>query len=94
MVGELPQIVFDTYVFVAAVTSREGVSARLLLAAKTGRYQLVISPMLLDEPAAVFARPKFRRYLSVEDARRFVDSVRKLADTVDDPRRERRSHNR
>jgi putative PIN family toxin of toxin-antitoxin system len=78
-------IVFDTNVFVAAVTSREGVSARLLLAARAGRFQLVVSPLLLDELSDVLARPKFRRYLSIEDAHRFVDAVRELAVLVDDP---------
>lgn len=85
MVGELRRVVFDTNVFVAAVTSREGVCARLLLAARSGRYRLVVSPMLLDELSAVLVRPKFRRYLSVEDARRFVELIQELADVVDDP---------
>lgn len=85
MVGELRRIVFDTNVFVAVVTSQEGVCARLLLAARAGRYQLVVSPMLLDELSAVLARPKFRRYLSVKDAVVFVDAIRELAEVVDDP---------
>jgi putative PIN family toxin of toxin-antitoxin system len=84
-VGERHRIVLDTNVFVAAVTSREGVSAHLLLAARAGRFQLVASPLLLDELADVLTRPKFRRYLSIEDARRFVDAVRALAVIVDDP---------
>ena len=83
--GELRRIVFDTNVFLAAVTSREGVCARLLLAARAGRYRLVVSPMLLDELSTVLARPKFRRYLSVEDAALFVDAIRELAEVVDDP---------
>jgi putative PIN family toxin of toxin-antitoxin system len=84
-VGERHRIVLDTNVFVAAVTSREGASAHLLLAARAGRFQLVASPLLLDELADVLTRPKFRRYLSIEDARRFVDAVRALAVIVDDP---------
>jgi putative PIN family toxin of toxin-antitoxin system len=58
--------------------------ACLLLAARAGRFQLVASPLLLDELADVLTRPKFRRYLSIEDARRFVDAVRALAVLVDD----------
>jgi putative PIN family toxin of toxin-antitoxin system len=84
-VGERRRIVLDTNVFVAAVTSREGVSARLLLAARAGRFQLVASPLLLDELADVLSRPKFRRYLSIEDTHRFVDAIRALAVLVDDP---------
>jgi putative PIN family toxin of toxin-antitoxin system len=84
-VGERRRIVLDTNVFVAAVTSREGVSARLLLAARAGRFQLVASPLPLDELVDVLSRPKFQRYLSTEDARRFVDAVRALALIVDGP---------
>jgi putative PIN family toxin of toxin-antitoxin system len=79
------RIVLDTNVFVAAVTSREGVSARLLLAARAGRFQLFVSPLLLDELSDVLARPKLRRYLSIEDAHRFVNAIRELAAVIDDP---------
>jgi putative PIN family toxin of toxin-antitoxin system len=84
-VGEPRRIVLDTNVFVAAVTSREGVSARLLLGALAGRFQLVASPLLLDELADVLCRPKFRRYLSIEDAHLFANTIRELAVIVDDP---------
>ncbi len=83
--SEPRRIVLDTNVFVAAVTSREGVSARLLLGALTGQFQLVASPLLLDELADVLCRPKFRRYLSIEDAYLFVNTIRELAVIVDDP---------
>lgn len=83
--GEPRRIVLDTSVFVAAVTSREGVSARLLLGALAGQFQLVASPLLLDELADVLCRPKFRRYLSIEDAHLIVNMIRELAVIVDDP---------
>ena len=83
--GEPRRIVLDTNVFVAAVTSREGVSARLLLGASAGQFQLVASPLLLDELADVLCRPKFRRYLSIEDAHRFVNAIRELAAVIGDP---------
>ncbi|MHB8312976.1 MAG: putative toxin-antitoxin system toxin component, PIN family [Candidatus Dormibacteria bacterium] len=75
----------DTNVLVAAVTSNEGVSARLLIAARAGRYRLIVSPLLLEELETVLARPKFRRSLSGDDAHRFVAMVRDLAEVVDDP---------
>ena len=83
--SEPRRIVLDTNVFVAAVTAREGVSAHLLLGALAGRFQLVASPLLLDELANVLCRPKFRRYLSIEDAHLFVNTIRELAVIVDDP---------
>ncbi len=60
-------------------------SARLLLGALAGQFQLVASPLLLDELADVLCRPKFRRYLSIKDAHLFVNTIRELAVIVDDP---------
>ncbi len=79
------RVVIDTNVLLAAVTSAEGVSARLLTYARTGRLRLVLSPLLLDELQEVLERPKFRRYLSLDDVVVFVSSVRKLGDVVADP---------
>ncbi|MGC9156108.1 MAG: putative toxin-antitoxin system toxin component, PIN family [Ferrimicrobium sp.] len=83
--SEPHRIVLDTNVFVVAVTSREGVSARLLLGAMAGRFQLVASPLPLAELAGVLRRPKFRRYLSIEGAHLFVSTIRELVVIVDDP---------
>lgn len=79
------RVLADTNVLVAAVTSNEGVSARLLIAARAGQYRLIVSPILLHELETVLARPKFRRYLSSEDAHRFVQMVREMAEVADDP---------
>ena len=84
-VHERLRVLPDTNVLVAAVTSKEGVSARLLIAARAGRYRLIISPLLLEELKTVLARPKFRRSLSGDDAHRLVAMVRDLAEVVDDP---------
>ncbi len=84
-VPEQLRVLADTNVFVAAVTSREGVSARLLIAARAGRCRLIVSPKLLEELETVLARAKFRRYVSAEDARRYVAMVRELAEVVSDP---------
>ena len=37
-----------------------------------GRFELIVSPALLAELTGVFERPKFRRWLTVEEARAFV----------------------
>jgi putative PIN family toxin of toxin-antitoxin system len=50
-----------------------------------GRFQLVASPLLLDELSDVLSRLKFRRYLSIEDAHRFVNAIRELAAVINDP---------
>jgi len=75
----------DTNVLVAAATTPRGGCGRLLDAAIEGRWQLVLSPQLMAELAAVLRRDKFRRWLSVDEANRFVADLRLLADPVPDP---------
>lgn len=49
------------------------------------RWQLVASLRLMAELETVLRRPEFRRWLSEEEAARFVADVRVLADMVPDP---------
>jgi uncharacterized protein len=46
---------------------------------------MVASPKLLDELREVLGRPKFRRYLSVDDATEYVDGLVVIAELLDDP---------
>ena len=80
-----PRAVADTNVLVAAAIAPRGTCGRLLTAAIEGRWRLVLSPLLVAELDTVLARAKFRRWLSVEDARTFIGDVRVLADLVADP---------
>jgi uncharacterized protein len=77
--------VADTNVLVAAAITPQGTCGRLVTAAIDGRWELVISPQLVEELATVLARPKFRRWLSEDEAKQFVDDVKALADVVPDP---------
>lgn len=70
---------------VAAVIAPRGVCGQLLDAALDGRWQLVVSPQLLSELAAVLGREKFRRWLSQHEADRFVADVTAVADVRPDP---------
>jgi len=72
-------------VLVAAAITPRGLCGRLLAAAIEGRWQMVASPQLLAELDTVLARDKFRRWLSEDEARRFVADVRVLADVIPDP---------
>lgn len=74
----------DPGVFVSAAISGSGPPERLLWSVMEQRAVLVVSPLLLDELREVLARPKFRRYLSQEDADAFVRSVEHLALAVSD----------
>lgn len=75
----------DTNVLVAAAITPRGLCGRLLDAALDGRWQLVVSPLLLAELDMVLARDKFRRWLSNDEARRFVADVGVLAEVIPDP---------
>lgn len=70
---------------VAAAISPRGLCGRLLDAALDGQWKVVASPLLLSELDAVLARRKFRRWLSEQEARQFVDGVRDLAEMLADP---------
>jgi putative PIN family toxin of toxin-antitoxin system len=59
--------------------------ARLLEAWSAGRFDLLVSPRVLDELADVLGRAKFRRYLSAERARIFAEAVGREGVLVDDP---------
>ncbi|CAM3966111.1 putative toxin-antitoxin system toxin component, PIN family [Tsukamurella strandjordii] len=77
-------LVLDTNALINAVMSPSGNSAQLIELARQGRVRLVVSPHLLDELESVLTRDKFRRWLSVDDVRDFVDALTLLAEMVDD----------
>lgn len=80
-----PRAVADTNVLVAAAITPRGLCGRLLAAAIDGHWLLVVSPQLVDELEAVLGRAKFRRWLSHDEAHRFVTDLTVLADVVPDP---------
>ena len=79
------RVVLDPGVLIAALLSSRGAPARLLLAWRAGRFDLIVSPKLLAELGRVLARPKFRQYLSVEEAERYVELFRRGGLLVEDP---------
>lgn len=50
-----------------------------------GRFELIVSERLLAELEGVLARTKFRRYVALEDVRRYVASLRREGRLVADP---------
>lgn len=75
----------DTNIWVAAAITPHGVCGRLLSAAIEGRWQPVISQLLVEELTVVLSRPKFRRWLTEEEAAQFVADLKVVADEVSDP---------
>jgi putative PIN family toxin of toxin-antitoxin system len=80
------RIVADANVLVSAALARSPLapSALVLEAALDGRLELLSSPMLLSEITSVLARPRLRRYLSLDEAARFVADLASQTTHVND----------
>ena len=70
----MQRIVADANVLVSAAIARspQAPSVLTLDAALDGRVELITSPLLLREVMMVLARPRLRKYVSAEEATRFV----------------------
>lgn len=72
-----PRVLLDPGVLVAAVLSAKGAPAELLRRWAKGDFTLVLSPHLLGKLEGVLARPKFRPYLTQEEARAYVGLLKR-----------------
>ena len=81
----MTRAVLDPNVIVSAALRPEGAPAHCFYAHAEGRFELVASPLLLAELRRVLRRDRFRSYLTVERAERFVDGIARAATLVDDP---------
>jgi putative PIN family toxin of toxin-antitoxin system len=71
-------------VIVAAVVRPDGTAANCMRAHAEGRFDLVVSPLLLDELRTVLRREKFRPFLAVNEADRLVEALSRDATVVAD----------
>jgi uncharacterized protein len=81
----VPRAVLDPNVLVSALIGPGGAPARLLVALRDGAFELVASPLLLDELAGVLTRVKFRRYVTEAEAEGYVVLIRRESVVLDDP---------
>jgi uncharacterized protein len=77
--------VLDPGVLVSALITPTGRPAKLLLAARTGDFELIVSPQLLDELETVLKREKFRRYVDLDGVSAYLDLLRRDAQLAADP---------
>lgn len=80
-------VVLDANVFVSAAIQR-GAPHRIVDSWLGGAadFEVLMCPALLDEIREVLTtRPRLRKWISVETATLFVDSIATVADLVDDP---------
>jgi uncharacterized protein len=77
--------VLDSNVIVAALISPGGSPARVLRAWIDGAFDLIVSPLLLDELERVLAYPRLRPQITRDEAAGVVDWLRREAVLLPDP---------
>lgn len=81
----MARAVLDPGVLVSALITPTGIPARLLLAARGGNFELIVSPLLLEELGSVLRREKFRRYVDLAGAAVYLNVLRRDAELAADP---------
>jgi putative PIN family toxin of toxin-antitoxin system len=76
--------VLDPGVLVSALITPTGRPAKLLLSARGAEFDLVVSPLLLDELESVLQRKKFRRYVDLDSVAAYLDLLRRDAELAAD----------
>jgi putative PIN family toxin of toxin-antitoxin system len=77
--------VLDPGVLVSALITPTGTPAKLLAATRSGSFELIVSPLLLDELRSVLRREKFRRYVNLDVVDQYVGLLRRDAAMANDP---------
>lgn len=77
--------VLDVNVIISALLSRTGSPASVLRAWQEGRFELIVSPLLLAELERALGYPKLRRRIPAEDAEGIVDWLRRAGTVAPDP---------
>ncbi|MFB3922264.1 MAG: putative toxin-antitoxin system toxin component, PIN family [Terriglobia bacterium] len=78
------RVVIDPGVLIAALISSRGAPRVLLEAWIDGAFELLVSPTLIDELSRVLRRPKFRPYVSEQEARAYVAFLQRFASLYPD----------
>src|SRR5713226_861618 len=79
------RIVVDPGVLVSAIITPLGPPAEIVRAIGQGRLALIVCPHLLAELLGVLRREKFRSYVTVEEAERYVAGLASRSETRTDP---------
>ncbi len=77
--------VLDVNVIISGLLSPRGAPARVLTAWLEGGYDLVVSPVLLEELERALGYPKLRKRVSEAEAQELLDLLRREADLQEDP---------
>jgi len=77
--------ILDSNVVISGLLSRTGSPAQVLLAWQEGRFELIVSPWLLEELGRALAYSKLRKRIPPEEATAAVGWLAEGATLVDDP---------
>jgi len=78
-------VIVDVNVFVSAALSSKGPSATLVRALRDGSLEVVVSPQLLAELDDVLRRPRFRRFVTLEEVDELLQELAALCRLEPDP---------
>lgn len=81
----MARAVLDPGVLVSALITPSGKPAELLTSTRAGDFDLILSPLLLEELESVPRRGKFRRYIDLRGVAAYLDLLRKDALMAADP---------
>ena len=77
--------VLDPNVIISAVLSPSDAPARVMTAWLEGGYELIVSPLLLEELERALSYPKLQKRITEAETRELLDLLRREADLRDDP---------
>lgn len=77
--------VLDPNVVISGLLSAKGAPAQVLSSWQDGRFELIVSPLLLEELRRALAYPKLRRHISAQDGEAAVRWLAAGASRVEDP---------
>lgn len=81
----MARAVLDPGVLVSALITPTGTPAKLLSASRSGSFELLVSPLLLEELRLVLLRKKFRRYVDLDAVDQYVKLLGRDAAMATDP---------
>lgn len=81
----MARAVLDPGALVSALITPTGTPAKLLSAARGGSFELVVSPLVLEELKLVLQREKFRRYVELNVVDQYVGLLRRDSAMAVDP---------
>lgn len=81
----MARAVLDPGVLVSALITPTGTPAKLLTAARSGAFELVASPLLLEGLRLVLQREKFRRYVDLDVVDQYMGLLRRDGAMAGDP---------